>query len=160
MSRVRLLEALHKHKGVVWCVTWHPKGETLASCGQDKHIRIWGPELTGNYVVKVLISNAHTQTIREIAWSPTGDCLASAGFDKFVFVWSKNGNEFETTATLELHDSEVKSVAFSNQEPLVLASCGRDKSVAVWTCLDVNDFEFCASLTSHRQDVKRVIFDL
>ena len=40
---VRLLNSLvlEGHSGVVWCVSWNNSGKTLASCGEDRTIKLW-----------------------------------------------------------------------------------------------------------------------
>ena len=39
-----LVSNLYGHNERVWCVRWHPNGQTLASCGADKNIRLWAKE--------------------------------------------------------------------------------------------------------------------
>ncbi|KAB0792860.1 hypothetical protein PPYR_14819 [Photinus pyralis] len=156
MGKLVLLDTLSKHVGPVWNVAWHPKGDALATCGEDKTVRIWAKQ--GNkWINKVVLSDAHKRTIRSVAWSPCGNYLASASFDATVAIWDRKTGEFECNTTLEGHENEVKSVAWSRSGHL-LATCSRDKSVWVWEVADEDEYECAAVLNAHTQDVKKVVW--
>lgn len=42
LMSLREQDILVGHEDRVWCVAWHPDGQTLATCGGDKTIRFWG----------------------------------------------------------------------------------------------------------------------
>lgn len=125
----------------------------LASCGEDKTIVIWGPE-EPKWVIKMILTEGHTRSIRALSWSPCGDYIASASFDATTAIWDKRGGQFECNSTLEGHENEVKSVSWSASGQL-LATCSRDKSVWVWEVND-GDYECAAVINAHTQDVKKV----
>lgn len=178
MGRLELLKTISGHQGRVWNVAWNPRGDMLASCGEDKSIRLWasdssngqGDSSPGNWTCRATLVDAHQRTVRAIAWSPCGNRLASASFDSTTAIWERRqqqngslgrGKDFECVATLEGHESEVKSVSWARSGRL-LATCSRDRSVWIWEVENGEDeeldgeFECSAVLNSHTQDVKRV----
>jgi cytosolic iron-sulfur protein assembly protein CIAO1 len=147
------------HDARVWHAAWSPDGSKIASCGEDKIIRIWasnsGTE-TVSFTCISTLEEGQTRTIRSCEWSPDGTLVASASFDGSVVVWQSLDRSFrkwEKIAALEGHDSEVKCVSWSSDGNFV-ATCGRDKKVWVWERLLSGDFECAAMLDGHTQDVK------
>lgn len=110
------------------------------------------PPSAPTFQLKETIESGHSRTVRQVSWSPSGTILATSSFDNTVGIWQKldsdpdhhhehqhehdHGHEninqeWDCIGTLEGHESECKSVAWS-QNGNLLASCSRDKTVWVW----------------------------
>ena len=151
------IAALEGHTDRVWAVAWNPVQPLVASCSGDRSIRLWSyrstlpsassPPALSNSPANVTFGSAnelttgHRKTVRSVAWAPSGKTLAAGSFDSTVSIWERAGGEdleggndsgeWECVTTLEGHESECKSVAYSADGGL-LASCSRDKSVWIW----------------------------
>jgi len=150
---IKLLQTLNSHDERVWSLSWNHNGTLFASCGGDKHIKIWGKE-GDEWTCKSSLTEQHNRTVRAVSWSPCGKLLAAASFDSTVSIWDRSEGEFECITTLEGHDNEVKAVGWSVSGNY-LATCSRDKTVWVWE-VDEDDYECASVLNKHSQDVKKI----
>ncbi|KHN78232.1 putative cytosolic iron-sulfur protein assembly protein CIAO1 -like protein [Toxocara canis] len=151
----------HSKDGVstrVWCAKWNHRGNLLASCGDDKTVKLWKYIVEPPYLeFSSSLSGSHTRTIRNVAFSPSDKFLASAGFDAAIIIYELSNNEFVEMGKLEGHENEVKCCAFSPSGEF-LASCSRDKSVWFWQLDEDGDFQVASILQPHTQDVKFVVW--
>lgn len=166
-SSLQPLVTLRGHSGIVWCVSWSPRG-LLASCGADRTVRIWGPSGgdSNRYdaqkwtCITLLGGETFLRTVRNVTWAPDGRTLATAGFDALGNILELIGGEkprLEAVVELPGHMSEVKSVAFSSSGGL-LATCSRDRSIWLWEAGADFDYECIEVLNGHTADVKTVVW--
>jgi WD40 repeat protein len=159
------IQTLSKHEDRIWQLSFHPNEEIIASCGSDRNICIWEkksetsnqyPKNTNTkFLLKSILEDSHSRTIRSVSWDKTGKYLASASFDSMINIWKKTENNFECIATLQGHENEVKSVSWSVTGNY-LASCSRDKTIWIWDIEGENDFSCNTILQGHTQDIKMV----
>ena len=160
---------------VAWQCDFSRDGKYLAACfgAPDPCVRIWEYDSQSQeFIPHATLAGVQTRTIRSIAWAPVASplILASASFDGTVAIWecdNEDAREWDCTAQLEGHDSEVKCVCW-NATGSLIATSGRDKTVWIWECFlpgtvggpanGDGDFECIAVLHGHEQDVKCVRF--
>lgn len=129
------------HTGEVHAVRWCPQGQLLASCGEDKTVKLWNLSSTE----AIASANSHTKGIICLSWSNTGAgtenpelplMLATGSLDATVRVWDVRDGVLRCVQTLKQHTHPVIALSFAPySQPDLLASAAHDR-VHVWSVRD------------------------
>ncbi|PMB49830.1 hypothetical protein CEN39_20185 [Fischerella thermalis CCMEE 5201] len=144
-----LIDILHKHNGMVRCVTFTPDGRLLATGGDDRTICFW--DLMQRRVIVAL--SLDDTAAHSLALSPDGEILVTGSYRK-IKVWRVCQQEGKTPNaqllnTLTGHSHIVCSLAMSSDRQ-ILVSGSRDKTIKVW---QLETGELLHTLKGHRDGV-------
>ncbi|XP_064031567.1 probable cytosolic iron-sulfur protein assembly protein CIAO1 [Pogoniulus pusillus] len=142
---------LEGHESTVWSVAFDGSGERLASCSDDRTVRIWRRYQPGNEEGVVCngtdptwkcicnLSGYHSRTIYDVAWCHLTGALATACGDDAIRVFEEAPSCAPQQPTFSLaahvpraHSQDVNCVAWHPKEPGLLASCSDDGDIAFW----------------------------
>ncbi|CAH0056589.1 unnamed protein product [Clonostachys solani] len=140
--RVDYLSTLSKHNQAVNVVRWAPKGEILASAGDDGNVIIWVPSDTppsnfGNEVLEDKESwrakhmcRSSGAEIYDLAWSPDGQYFIIGSMDNIARIY--NANSGTLVRQIAEHSHYVQGVAW---DPLneYIATQSSDRSVHIYS---------------------------
>lgn len=114
------------HTGAVNGIAWDPSGELLASCSDDKFIRIWEPSGRSSTLA------GHTNPVYAIRWN-NQELIASASFDNTLRIWDpKAGTCLHVLAS---HTMPIYAVCFT-PDGQYLASGSVDQTIKFWRVAD------------------------
>jgi WD40 repeat protein len=117
---------LEGHTGPVSGVAFIDEGDTLATTGRDKTVRLWDVR-HGGTLLRVL--RGHRDWVTGMALRADGRTLATSGADGAIKVWDlQSGTEVRT---IRGHSGAVNAVAF-RPDGQRLASVGSDETIKVW----------------------------
>ncbi|MDJ0595674.1 MAG: caspase family protein [Pleurocapsa sp. MO_226.B13] len=115
---------LKGHEDQVYSVAISPDGQTIASGGKDRTVRLW--DKRGNPIGQPF--REHEDSVNSVAFSPDGEIIASASSDGKVRLWDTRGN---TISVFRGHEGSVNSVVFSPDGKFIVSG-SRDKTVRLW----------------------------
>src|SRR4051812_31836481 len=123
--RPRPRASLVGHGYGVVSVAFSPDGNTLASGGFDRGVKLWGVEDGREWATL----DGHEGWVAAVAFSPDGSILATGSHDQTIKLWDAGlGREL---ATLRGHTGNVYTVAFS-PDGATIASGSLDGTVRLW----------------------------
>ncbi|WPG97913.1 WD40 repeat-like protein [Acrodontium crateriforme] len=160
--KVTYLSTLTKHTQAVNVVRWCPKGEVLASAGDDGNVLLWVPsespafqsnmdenqEDVEHWRVKTMCRSSSGAEIYDLAWSPDGSFFITGSMDNVARIY--NATNGQTVRQIAEHNHYVQGVAWDPLNEYV-ATQSSDRSVHIYT-LKTKDGQF--TLAQHNKVTK------
>ncbi|AMV31474.1 WD domain, G-beta repeat [Pirellula sp. SH-Sr6A] len=113
------------HSDAIYGVAWSPDGQSLATSGYDKSVRLWSVA-TGELVRTF---SGHNGAVYDVDFDPTGQVIATASADETIKLWRVDSGE--RLDTMGQGEAEQYAVRFSPSGDSVLA-VGADRRIRVW----------------------------
>ncbi|KAF8976548.1 hypothetical protein BGZ46_008178, partial [Entomortierella lignicola] len=111
------------HSNYIWTVVYSPKGDQVASGGDDKTVRLCDV-VTGKCIHTL---RGHNDKVEIAVYSPKGNWIVSGSDDKTVRLWSVETGQCE--ATISGFSVIFASLAWKrDSDSLFLVTCGGAKS--------------------------------
>lgn len=144
---------LHSHESTVWGLAFDKTGERLATCSDDKTVKIWQEYKPNNQEGVIVteresvwkcvctLSGYHTRCVYDISWCHATGLIATACGDDIIRIFKEaedsdpNAPTFELICTqLNAHAQDVNCVTWNPTGNGELMSCSDDGEIRLWKC--------------------------
>jgi hypothetical protein len=119
----------YRHDHTVNTLVFSPGGQLLASGASDDTLKL--VQVSDGTLVGIL---SHPSWVLDVEFSPDGGVLATAAGDGALRVWRSDGSQ--VLHTMQAHDSQAVSVAFSTNGQWLASAGLQDSRVRLWRVSD------------------------
>jgi len=147
-TRTRMAREL-THDSPMFCCRFDPTGRYVFGAAQDSTISRW--QLDNGQKTSL---RGHESWIRGLAFHPREPKLFSGDYHGKILCWRYDAETPTPERTINAHDGWVRMVAVSPDGRL-LASCGNDNLVKLWSTADGS---LVRTLSGHESHVYNVAF--
>lgn len=143
------------HESTVWSISFDGTGERLASCSDDRTVRIWQSYAPGNvegiptpdnesaWRCVCTLSGYHTRSVYDVSWCKMTGLLATACGDDMIRIFKecdesdKNQPTFEQiVAEHRAHSQDVNTVMWHPTIKGLLLSTSDDGEAKIWKYIE------------------------
>ena len=125
MNKYCVVTTYIDHLQPVNSVRWSPDGTCVASCSNDKKIKIF--DIRSGRIIQHY--DAHSAPVTCLSYHPSGKYLVSSSLDSTVKIWDTFNSQI--LYTVHGHHGPVNSVAFSRDGDFI-CSGGADTTLMIW----------------------------
>jgi len=148
----KILHQLNGHTKRVNDVLFHPSGEVVVSCSQDKTARIWRQGNSG--FAQAHTVKAHTDDVTGVSLHATADYFATSSLDRSWGFHDMNTGSTILKVSRPRDDAGLSSIAF-HPDGLILGTGTTDSMVRIW---DVKLQDNVASFEGHTGKIVDITF--
>jgi len=122
------IKTLRDHSEPINNVAYSYDGKFIASCSDDKSIKIWSTDLTTKEPLMTLLG--HEAPVLTVLFSFDSKKMISSDQDGNIKVWSMPDGRL--LRTIKAHNELIQDVSFAYNDDRTIVSASLDKKVKLW----------------------------
>lgn len=147
------IATLQSHDSTVWSLAFDKDGTRLATCSDDRTVKIWKEYKPSNQEGLVVtnqesvwkcvctLSGYHTRSVYDIAWCHHTGFIATACGDDIIRIFKEAINSDPNAPLFELvcsksHSQDVNCVKWNPKGNGELLSCSDDGEIRIWKLIE------------------------